>query len=76
MNYPKVFVIILNWNGLKDTLECLESVFKLDYPNVEVIVVDNGSTDDSAAVIRKNYPQVILIEGPSIRVTSSYVISK
>jgi hypothetical protein len=49
MNYPKVSIIIFNWNGLQDTLECLESVFKLDYPNFEVIVVDNGSTDDSAA---------------------------
>jgi hypothetical protein len=59
---PKVFIIILNWNGLKDTLECLESVYKLDYQNFEVIVVDNGSTDNSVAVIRENYPEVIMIE--------------
>lgn len=62
MSYPKVFIIILNWNGLEDTLECLESVFKLDYPNFEVIVGDNGSTDESVAIIRKTYPQVIMIE--------------
>ena len=62
MNFPKLYIIILNWNGLKDTLECLESVFKLDYPNFEIIVVDNGSTDDSVTVIRKNYHQVTLIE--------------
>jgi len=62
MNYPKVSIIILNWNGLQDTLECLESVFKLDYPNFEIIVVDNGSTDDSVTVIRETYPQIILIE--------------
>ena len=33
---------ILNWNGLADTLECLESIYKMDYPNYKVIVVDNA----------------------------------
>lgn len=59
---PKVFIIILNWNGLQDTLECLESVYKLEYSNFEVVVVDNGSSDDSVKVIRNAYPQVTLIE--------------
>ncbi|HIC91275.1 MAG TPA: glycosyltransferase family 2 protein [Syntrophaceae bacterium] len=62
MSYPKVSIIILNWNGLEDTLECLESVFKLDYPNFEVIVVDNGSTDDSVRQIRQEFPDVVIIE--------------
>lgn len=62
MKYPKVFIIIVNWNGLKDTLECLQSVFKQDYPNFEVIMVDNGSKDNSVQVIRNAYPQIILIE--------------
>ena len=62
MDYPKVYIIILNWNGPKDTLECLESVFKLDYPNFEVAVVDNGSIDNSVEVIRNTYPRVRLIE--------------
>lgn len=59
---PKVYIIILNWNGLKDTLECLESVYRLDYPNFEVIVVDNSSSDASVDTIRRKYPQVFLIE--------------
>ncbi|HIK58845.1 MAG: glycosyltransferase family 2 protein [Verrucomicrobiales bacterium] len=59
---PKVFIIILNWNGLKDTLECLESVYKLEYSNFEVIVVDNGSTDNPANIIRNTFPTVVLIE--------------
>jgi len=45
--FSKVAIIILNWNGWKDTIECLESVFRIDYPNYQVIVVDNGSTDES-----------------------------
>jgi len=40
---PKVFIIILNWNGLEDTIECLESLKKITYLNYEVIVVDNAS---------------------------------
>ena len=43
----KVAVIVLNWNGWRDTLECLESLFQIEYPNYSVIVVDNGSTDGS-----------------------------
>ena len=62
MDYPKVFVVILNWNGLKDTVECLESVFKLDYPKFKVLVVDNGSRDDSVQLIRGKYKDVTLIE--------------
>lgn len=62
MNHPKVYVIILNWNGLEDTLECLGSVFQMDYQNFEVLVVDNGSKDNSINFIKTKYPQVVLIE--------------
>ncbi|MCZ6772669.1 MAG: glycosyltransferase, partial [Proteobacteria bacterium] len=44
---PPVAILILNWNGWPDTLECLESVLRLDYPDFQVIVCDNGSTDGS-----------------------------
>jgi len=47
-----ISVIILNWNGWRDTLECLESVFQTAYKNYSVILVDNGSTDDSLQKIR------------------------
>lgn len=50
---PKVAIVVLNWNGWQDTIECLESLRKLNYPNFNVIVVDNGSTDGSAAKIRE-----------------------
>lgn len=60
--HPKVSIIVLNWNGLEDTIECLESLRRLSYPNYDVIVVDNGSEDGSPRVIRKRFPEVILIE--------------
>jgi GT2 family glycosyltransferase len=44
---PKVFIIILNWNGWKDTIECLKSLKKIGYPNYQIVLVDNGSTDES-----------------------------
>ncbi len=57
----KVFIIILNWNGLGDTLECLDSVEKLEYLAKTVVVVDNGSTDGSPDAIRTQAPSVLLL---------------
>lgn len=51
--WPKVAIIVLNWNGWQDTIECLESLYQITYPNYEVIVVDNGSKDNSIEMIRK-----------------------
>jgi GT2 family glycosyltransferase len=49
----RVAILVLNWNNWADTLECLESLFHLDYPDFQVIVCDNGSTDDSLVKIRE-----------------------
>jgi len=59
---PKVACILLNWNGWRDTLACLAALRRLNYPNVAIIVVDNGSTDDSVKMIRDASPGVRLIE--------------
>jgi GT2 family glycosyltransferase len=59
--FPKVFAITLNWNGKDDTLECLASLKKLDYPNYDIIVVDNGSSDGSVEAFRQGYPDVTVI---------------
>lgn len=56
MGFPRVSIVILNWNGWEDTIECLESIYRIDYPHYDVIVVDNGSTDDSVQKI-KSYAQ-------------------
>ncbi len=47
------YVILLNWNGWKHTIECLESVFRLACPNFGVIVCDNASTDGSLEKIKQ-----------------------
>ena len=48
----RVSIVILNWNGWEDTIECLESLYQISYPTYDVIVVDNGSADESIQKIR------------------------
>ena len=47
---PKVSVVVATYNGSRTLLNCLDSLARLNYPDYEVIVVDDGSTDDTAAV--------------------------
>jgi GT2 family glycosyltransferase len=62
MSAEKIFVIILNYNG-KDTIRtCLESVFYSDYPNFEVVVVDNNSTDGSLEIAKNIFPKFHFIK--------------
>ena len=58
-HYPEVSIIILNWNGLEDTIECLESLKKITYTNYEVIVVDNGSQGDDTSVLQEKFGDYI-----------------
>jgi GT2 family glycosyltransferase len=55
MKYPLVYVLILNWNGRKITIDCVASVLKSDYPNFKVVVIDNGSEDTSVSALRKTF---------------------
>jgi hypothetical protein len=48
---PSVSIIILNWNGWRDTIVCLDSLVRIDYKNFNVILVDNGSQDSSVVKI-------------------------
>ena len=59
---PRVCIVTLNFNGWADTLECIASLCNDTYPNKEIVVIDNGSTDDSVDRLRKAFPQATLIE--------------
>ncbi len=58
---PNVAIVILNWNGLQDTLECLESVKKITYPNYTVVVIDNGSKGNDAEVIEEKFGDFVYL---------------
>lgn len=56
----KVAIVLLNWDGLTDTLQCLASIANLEYSNYAVVVVDNGSAEDPSSIIQE-FPQTLLI---------------
>ena len=56
-----VTVIILNWNGKELTIECLESLEKVNYSNFNILVVDNGSTDRSVDALKAKFPEVSIL---------------
>jgi GT2 family glycosyltransferase len=60
-SFPKVAIIILNWNGYQDTVECLKSLQKITYSNSEIIVVDNGSENDDYLKLKNEFSDLILI---------------
>jgi hypothetical protein len=60
--HPKVFIVILNYNGLEVLKKCLTSVFKIDFPNFEIILVDNNSLDGSLEMAKTNFSKAIFIQ--------------
>jgi GT2 family glycosyltransferase len=62
---PRVSVIVLNWNGKQFLKDCFTTIFSQDYPDFEVIMVDNGSTDGSQEYVKQSFPHVKLIENPT-----------
>jgi hypothetical protein len=64
MSDPLVQIIVLNWNNAPDTIECLASLKQSAYSNAVPLVVDNGSTDGSAAKIAERFPSVRMLKLP------------
>jgi GT2 family glycosyltransferase len=59
---PLIFCVVVNWNGWRDTVECLNSLERQDVGNLQVLVIDNGSIDDSSRKIQEAHPWVTLVE--------------
>ena len=55
-------ILILNWNGIHLLKPCLDSISKIDYSNYSVMVIDNGSTDNSAKMVKEKFSEVELLE--------------
>lgn len=62
MKNPLVSLVIVNWNGKKYLHDCLKSLQKISYKEIEIIVVDQNSTDGSQEMMRKYFPKVLLIQ--------------
>lgn len=62
VNLPMVFVVVLNWNSPEETTRCTRSLEALEYPNVRILIVDNGSTDGSATILQRTFPRYTVLQ--------------
>lgn len=63
-SFPKIVVVIVNWERSSDTIECIDSVLRSNVPEMQVLVVDNGSEDGSSEKISRSFPQATLVSLP------------
>jgi GT2 family glycosyltransferase len=59
---PLVHIVILNWNGKDLTIDCLKSLANVIYDNYKILIVDNGSNDNSVNMIKNQYPNVEILQ--------------
>ena len=59
--FPNVYIILVNWNDYENTSACLDSLLEINYPNYNIILVDNGSYDSSGEKISKEYTRCDVI---------------
>lgn len=60
--YPLISIQILNWNRAEETQRAIQSAMNQSYPNIEIVLIDNGSTDNSIPLTKSNYPDINIIE--------------
>ncbi len=61
-NSPEVSFIVVSWNNRDLLDECFASIYSQSFKSFNVILVDNGSTDETMTFVKKNYPQIIIVE--------------
>lgn len=61
-SFPLVSIITVNYNHSETTMELIESLSNISYPNIEIIVVDNASPNDNPKLIKERYPRINLVE--------------
>jgi GT2 family glycosyltransferase len=60
--YPLVYVLVPNWNSYDHIIPCVESLEYTDYPNFQIVLIDNGSTNHSEAILRARFPNYHFIQ--------------
>ena len=58
----RVAAVVLGWNGREDTLACLRALQRATYPELSIVVVDNGSTDGGPEAVAAEFPDVRLLQ--------------
>ena len=59
---PLVSIVTVNFNGSEDTIEMIDSLTRITYANIEIIVVDNHSENDNPRIIKERFPSIVLYE--------------
>jgi GT2 family glycosyltransferase len=59
---PLVYIIVLNWNSWNYTAECVLSLQKLEYPNYQIVLIDNASSDSSEQLLREHFPELPFLQ--------------
>jgi GT2 family glycosyltransferase len=62
--YPKVIIIVLNWNGIDVSEKCIQSLLQVAYPNSGILLVDNASTDGSFEMLKEKFPDIYFLQNP------------
>ncbi len=66
-NKPRVVVVVLTWNDVEMTADCISSILANDYPNFSLILVDNGSKDPCGQRLKERFPEIDLLVLPENR---------
>ncbi len=62
--YPLVSIVTVNYDHPEVTCDMIDSLNKITYPNIEIIVVDNNSPNDDPRIIKKKFPNIVFVENP------------